>query len=117
MPIWFKRNRIRIVLFPMKRNYSVPYIFGFGRIIWIRLTPRSWPPVMCQVMYVKALGTNKIAFVYLGAVWDSYSMDNFIAHKQAKNLELVGRREAILSVEGLISMFLRLRLGSTLSKS
>ena len=23
-----------------KRNYSVPYIFGFGRIIRIRLTPR-----------------------------------------------------------------------------
>ena len=26
-----------------KRNYSVPYIFGFGRIIRIRLTPNQEP--------------------------------------------------------------------------
>ena len=60
----------------------------------------SLPPVMCQVMYVKALSADKKASIALGAVWDSYSTDNYITHKQAKKLELIGRREAILSVEG-----------------
>ena len=31
-----------------KRNYSVPYIFGFGRIIRIRLTPIIHPAHVCS---------------------------------------------------------------------
>ena len=57
------------------------------------------PPVMCQVMFVKALSQDKRYSLSLGAVFDSYATDNYITHKHAKKLGLEGRAVA-LSVEG-----------------
>ena len=42
-----------------KRNYSVPYIFGFGRIIRIRLTPRD----------VKTTEWNQVAWTLAVFAW------------------------------------------------
>ena len=46
----------------------------------------SFPPVLCQVMFMKALSAYKKASVSLGAVWDSYSTDNYITFNRAKKV-------------------------------
>ena len=57
------------------------------------------PPVMCQVMFVRAFSKDGNYSLILGAVFDSYATDNYITHKHASKLGLEGRATA-LSVEG-----------------
>ena len=46
------------------------------------------PPVMCQVMFVRAFSKDGDYSLTLGAVFDSYATDNYITYKHAKKLGL-----------------------------
>ena len=52
-------------------------------------TATSLPPVLCQVMFVKARSYDQKFTLSLGAVFDSYATDNYITHKHANKLGLV----------------------------
>ena len=58
------------------------------------------PPVMCQVMFLKALSQDKKYSLSSGAVFDSYATDNYITHVLAKKLGLKEGHATVLSVEG-----------------
>ena len=65
------------------------------------------PPVLCQVMFVKAKSNEDGRLLNLGAVFDSYATDNYITFKRAQELGLDGH-DITLNVEGFNKNITRL---------